>query len=378
LTNPNPVCPADPDCAIGGDCALYECPDYWECEEQPSGGEVCVSPGPDYPDEGSGGNWDCNDEYDRTTCTRPAGDDGSGSGGGSGSGFPDDGGGGTWTCEREGDLIVCINENSDYPDDRGDETWSCWFEGEFRVCSRGDDGAGGGGAGGGGGGGDGGGGTGGGGGGGPGDGGRSHCVGELCEYPVCTIDVRGTATFTDDRDGEADGQIYVFGDGRRDQACATVSVDLTGYYRIYDEYIAESCTSQLDETGYLTITNSCTATGEPWEENVGDHFIVDDVDNTMSCSADSDCGGGMVCRDGTRTRCCIDPTPVFMGTFLLIAGEPNEVCINHWCPEYRDGRSSDGHANANCNSSIDSIHLILDGDTILCPTAGDIPAGCMP
>jgi len=359
------VCPADPDCAIGGDCSLYECPDHWECEDQPSGGEVCVAPGPDYPDDGSGGHWDCDDEYGVTTCSTEDGD------------FPDDGGGSDWDCERIDDLIVCTNDDPDYPDDRGDETWGCWFEGEYRVCSRGpgDDGAGSGGPGGGGPGDDGSG-SGGPGGGGPGDDGRDDCVGDSCAPPVCTGSARAAATFVDDRDGDDDGEIYAFGDGRRDRACATVRVDVTGYYEVFDEYIAESCTSQLDETGYLTISNSCNPDGEPREENVGDHFLVDDVDNTMSCSSDSECGGSMVCREGTRTRCCVDPTPVFMGTFLLRAGEANEVCINHWCPEYRDGREGDGHANADCRGSINSIHVVLDGDTVLCPGEGDVPAGC--
>ncbi len=361
ISNENPVCPADPDCAIGGDCSLYECPDHWECETQPSGGEVCVSPGPDYPDEGGGGRWTCTDEHGVTRCTREGGS------------LPDDGGGGGWTCERQGDLVVCEKDDPDYPDDGGGGTWDCWFEGEFRVCSRPGDDGGSGGGGGGAGGGDDGGGSGGGAGGGGGDDGREHCVGDSCDPPACPTDARGTVTFVDDRDGRDDGEIYALGDGTRDRSCATVYVDVTGYYQVFDRYIAESCTRQLDETGYLTISNSCNADGEPLEENVGDHFLVDDVDNTMSCTTDADCGGGLVCRDGTRVRCCVDPTPIFMGTFLLRAGEANELCINHWCPEYRDGRSADGHANAGCDSSIDSIHVVLDGSTFLCPDEAELP-----
>jgi len=115
---PTPVCPADPDCAIGGDCSLYECPDYWICEDQPDGRKRCINPGPDYPD---GGDWECEDVDGTTRCTRN-GD------------YPDDGGGGEWNCELQGDLVVCTDDTPNYPDEGGGGPFNCWHTDEFRIC----------------------------------------------------------------------------------------------------------------------------------------------------------------------------------------------------------------------------------------------------
>jgi hypothetical protein len=347
-TGPDPTCPIDPDCHIGGDCSLYECPDHWECEDRPDGGEVCVSPGPDYPDDGSGSGWECYDEFDQTVCRREGGE------------VPDGGSDGEWSCERSGEFVECRRDDPDYPDGGSGGPWSCWYEREFRVCERDtpDDGDGPGG-------GDG------------GDGGREHCVGDACAPPICEDYARGMVTFIDDRDESNDGEIWALGDGTRDSSCATVTVDVTGYYQVFDKYIAESCTRQLDETGFLTIKNSCNAAGEPVEENVGDHFVVGDVDNTMECTSDAECGGGMVCRVGTRASCCVSTTPTFMGTFLLKAGEPNELCLTHWCPLYRAGREADGFVNDGCGADkINSIHLVLDGTTFACVDDRALPSGC--
>ncbi|MEZ4336651.1 MAG: hypothetical protein R3B82_08490 [Sandaracinaceae bacterium] len=115
---PTPVCPADPDCAIGGDCSLYECPDYWICEDQPNGRKRCINPGPDYPD---GGDWDCEDRDGTTICSRH-GD------------YPDGGGGDAWNCELQGDLVVCTDNTPSYPDGGAGGPYNCWFQDEFRIC----------------------------------------------------------------------------------------------------------------------------------------------------------------------------------------------------------------------------------------------------
>ncbi|MCC6873868.1 MAG: hypothetical protein IT378_06095 [Sandaracinaceae bacterium] len=112
-----PACPVDPDCAIGGDCSLYVCPDYWICEELGGGRKRCVNPGPRYPD---GGQWTCEDRGSTTVCT--------------GSTFPDGGGGSEWTCESQGDLVVCTDNTPSYPDAGAGGPYNCWFSGEFRVC----------------------------------------------------------------------------------------------------------------------------------------------------------------------------------------------------------------------------------------------------
>jgi hypothetical protein len=133
------ACPIDPDAYIGGDASLYECPDYWICEDLATGVKRCYTPGADFPD--GGGDWDCYDEDGATVCR--------------GSDFPDGGGGGDWDCERQGEFVVCRDDTPDYPDGGGGGDWDCFFSDEFRVCDSGGgggDGGGGGGSGGGGGG----------------------------------------------------------------------------------------------------------------------------------------------------------------------------------------------------------------------------------
>ena len=125
---PTPACPVDPDCSIGGDCSLYECPDYWICEDQPNGRKRCINPGPDYPDDG---DWECEDTAGSTVCRR-RGD------------FPDGGGGGAWNCEMAGEFVVCTDDTPSYPDDGAGGPYNCWFD-EFRVCESGGSGGDGGG-----------------------------------------------------------------------------------------------------------------------------------------------------------------------------------------------------------------------------------------
>jgi len=115
------ACPADPDAFIGGDPDLYECPEYWVCEDLADGVKRCTNPGPDYP---GGGDWQCRDEDGQTICQGPD--------------YPDGGGGGEWNCEREGDLVTCRSDRPDYPDNGGGGPWNCHFWNEFRICDGGD------------------------------------------------------------------------------------------------------------------------------------------------------------------------------------------------------------------------------------------------
>jgi hypothetical protein len=122
--SPVPACPVDPDCAIGGDCSLYECPDYWICEDRitPAGTvKRCTNPGPAYPD--GSGDWDCSDVDGRTVCR--------------GSSFPDGGGDGAWNCEMTSEFVVCTSDSPSYPDEGGSGPWNCWYEDEFRICESG-------------------------------------------------------------------------------------------------------------------------------------------------------------------------------------------------------------------------------------------------
>ena len=173
-----------------------------------------------------------------------------------------------------------------------------------------------------------------------------------------------------------DGQIYVVSAAGGDTDCGTVLVKETGYYAIFDSELSESCADQMDETGYLTVNNTCNGAGWAVERNVGERYLVDDVDNQGGgCTSDGECGADMVCREGTNHgNCCVPDEPVYMGTFLLVAGEENVICIHHWCPEWKAEMANGndlGHTNASC-SSIDSIHFKIAATALVCKQEGYI------
>lgn len=195
---------------------------------------------------------------------------------------------------------------------------------------------------------------------------------DICSDPPPPCEPTGELpfTFVDDRDGSDDGQIWARGDGERPRSCGTVRVDRTAYYAIYDTELSESCDDQLDETGYLTIHNRCNPDGWAVERNAGDRFLVFDSDNSLDCTGDSECGAGRVCRESNgHGRCCVPDAPVFMGTFLLVEGVDNEICINHWCPEWRteiEAGNDFGFVEAGCEGSPNSIHFEIDTHAIAC------------
>ncbi len=193
--------------------------------------------------------------------------------------------------------------------------------------------------------------------------------GDICTDPVPPCEVSGDRPFRfiDDMDGNADGQIVALNGGA--SGCGTLLVDRTGYYRIFDSELSESCADQKDETGYVTITNSCNGPGWATERNAEDRFLIFDSDNGASCTNDSACDPEEVCREAnTHGRCCVPAAPVFMGTFLLVADEPNRICINHWCPEWQAeiaaGRDF-GFVVDGCRG-VNSIHFRVDASAIAC------------
>lgn len=122
---PVPACPQNPDCALNYDAEICrECPEYWVCEDLPSG-KRCTNPGPDLPGDG---DWDCDDDNGTTVCR--------------GDSFPDGGGDTAWDCTRSGEYVVCENDSPAYPDGQGEGPWNCYFQGEFRVCESGTPGGG--------------------------------------------------------------------------------------------------------------------------------------------------------------------------------------------------------------------------------------------
>ena len=187
--------------------------------------------------------------------------------------------------------------------------------------------------------------------------------------PPCEPSDEPPFEFIDDMDGNDNGEIFARGDRDPFVSCGTILVDRTGYYSIFDTELSESCDDQKDETGYLTIENSCNGEGWAVERNAGERFLVFDSDNSPDCESDGDCGAGEVCREGnSHGRCCVPADPVFMGTFLLVEGEPNRICIRHWCPEWsaeiEEGQDYgfviDGCGGAN------SIHFRIGATAIAC------------
>jgi len=195
--------------------------------------------------------------------------------------------------------------------------------------------------------------------------------GDICsdDPPPCDPTAAPPFTFVDDMDGSDDGQIFALGNRDPTQSCGTLTVDVTGYYSIFDTELSESCDDQLDETGYLTIRNTCNGDGWAVERNAEDRFLVYDSDNSPDCTSDAECGAGKTCRDAdSHGRCCVPVEPVFMGTYLLVEGEPNTICINHWCPEWNAeiaaGRDF-GFVVDSCDG-VNSIHFKIGATAIAC------------
>lgn len=209
--------------------------------------------------------------------------------------------------------------------------------------------------------------------------------GDICsdDPGPCTPTEDPPFDFVDDMDGTDDGQIMALGNREPMESCGTLTVDVTGYYSIFDTELSESCDDQLDETGYLTVHNSCNGDGWAVERNAGERFLVFDSDNTPECASDADCEAGKVCREGTtHGTCCVPDEPVFMGTFLLVAGEPNRICIHHWCPEWsaeiEAGRDF-GFVVDGCEG-VNSIHFKIGATAIACEDETSLQPcswGCM-
>ena len=211
----------------------------------------------------------------------------------------------------------------------------------------------------------------------PAGGGTSGCWSEkegkdICNTPPepCAPSTTTAFTFIDDQDGTNDGQLYALGDSDPKFQCGTLTVTKTAYYKIFDTELSESCSDQLDETGYLRISNSCNPNGVAVEANAGDRFVVIDSDNSPACTKDAECKSDEVCRQGNNHgRCCVPKKPTFMGTFLLVAGEKNKICLYHWCPVWAAEKSKSGtdlgFVTSGCKG-VNSVHFKIDASAIAC------------
>jgi hypothetical protein len=147
-------------------------------------------------------------------------------------------------------------------------------------------------------------------------------------------------------DSDGDGWVVITTSDTEDWAIVNVPVD--GVYEIYDSQLAESGSSQMNETGYLTVTNSVNPNGYPVTANCGLYHLVADADN-----------------NGTPT------SAIYVGTFSLMAGEDNLLTLHHYCPMYQDGHctsfhNGDPNTGSGCNTTnANSLHMDLDGICIV-------------
>ena len=94
-------------------------------------------------------------------------------------------------------------------------------------------------------------------------------------------------------------------------------VSTAGFYHIYNEYLAESGASQLNEHGFLTIPNAANPGGKPLWGNCGDYWVSADSDNSSV-------------QSGLE----------YAGTFWLEAGS-NPIGLASLCPFIRKGFCTD-------------------------------------
>jgi hypothetical protein len=146
------------------------------------------------------------------------------------------------------------------------------------------------------------------------------------------------------QDTDGDGWLVVLSWSPTEES-GIIWVDTTAVYHLYDSYIAESGASQTNESGYLTISNSQNPSGYPTFANGGDYWIVTDSDNNGNPPQQA----------------------IYIGTFLLVAGEDNLITLRHYCPLYRSGQCQSFHIGDPYDSSgcedggVNSIHMDLAG-----------------
>jgi hypothetical protein len=210
-------------------------------------------------------------------------------------------------------------------------------------------------------------------------------TGHLGEVDPSIIPPGGFPTRTDRGTKLDEEQIYSILQDGEEVDCGIVRVIDTGYYAIYDKDLAESCSDQLDESGFLTVHNSCNPDGYANQANVDDMYVVTDVDNTgRDCAEDPNvvCGPGLVCNEhpqSTHGSCCVPDAPTYMGTFLLTAGEANVICIRHWCQIYLSDPTRYANtfvSDRECGGSVNSIHFRMGAGTFVCRQEGYLQS-CM-
>jgi hypothetical protein len=154
----------------------------------------------------------------------------------------------------------------------------------------------------------------------------------------------GVTTTVTDSDG--DGWVVITTSDPEDWAIVHVPMD--GVYEIYDTQLSESGASQMNESAYITVSNSVNAVGLPVAANCDSRWIVGDTAN-----------------NGTPVD------PIYVGTFSMMAGEDNLLTLHHYCPLYQNGQcpsfhNGDPNTGSGCNTNdANSVHMDLDGICII-------------
>ncbi len=139
------------------------------------------------------------------------------------------------------------------------------------------------------------------------------------------------------------GEIYVLSWDRETDS-GVMHVQDTGWYHLYDTSLAESGSSQWNESSFIRITNDTFTDQEPRFGNCGAEWIVQDPDNHGALP---------------------ENTRIYMGTFWMLAGD-NTLTLHHYCPTYRAGQCTEFHITDDPNSTCDSgdansVHFTGEG-----------------
>lgn len=138
------------------------------------------------------------------------------------------------------------------------------------------------------------------------------------------------------------GEIYVKANDAT-VATATLNSTQTGWFHVYDTTIAESGSSQQNETGFVRIANADVPDGLPVWATCGDDWIIQDADNSGTPTAEK----------------------IYLGTFWLVNGD-NALTLEHVCNLVADGECvSDlnqvsGHMCEDSGNP-NSVHVLAEG-----------------
>ncbi len=145
------------------------------------------------------------------------------------------------------------------------------------------------------------------------------------------------------------GEIYVKS-WDRTQDAGVLTAAVAGLYHVYDFTIAESGSSQHNESAFFRVSNATNPEGFPELSNCRDEWVVQDADNDGALAV------------GQR---------IYVGTFWLDEGD-NALSMHHFCPLVREGACPDLHIEddpgGTCDSgNVNSVHFVGEGLCLVSP-----------